>query len=87
MANMQRLHYNTDVLYRDQRRKGSITKSEGYVAKIFCAEYDLEEMLIAYGVKHVTEMIIALHQDLKEGRRYKNRDKAARRITERVAGA
>lgn len=72
-------------LSTNKPRRG-ISKSEAYLAGIFTPEYDLEEMIIAFGIKRVTEMVIERYTDLKEGKRYNSRHKAAKKIKSRVAG-
>lgn len=75
-------HYSNISTNKPNR---GITRAEAYLARIFPYEYDLEEMLLAYGVKQITETLIELHANLKEGKRYKDRHKNAKKIRERVA--
>ncbi len=65
-------------------RRG-ITKAEGYVIGIYTPEYDLEEMIIAFGVKAVSVMILERYEALKGGKRYNSRDKMARKMRDRVS--
>ncbi len=78
-------HYPRLEARNDRNRKnGGLTRANCYVAGIFTYQYDLEEMLIAYGVKEITEALIELHNDLKEGKRYKDRHKVARKVRDAV---
>ena len=61
-------------------KNGGLTRANAYIAGIFTYQYDLEEMLIAYGVKEVTETLISLHENMKQGKRYKDRHKVAKKV-------
>lgn len=63
-----------------------IKKSEAYIAGIFTPEYDLEEMIIAFGIKEVVSMVEGSYKRLKAGERYNKRHKEAKKIRERVYG-
>lgn len=69
-----------------KNKKRGQPRADMYLAKVFTWQYDLEEMLIANGIVAVTEELMRLHCDLKNGKRYKNRHKNAKKIKTRVNG-
>lgn len=54
-----------------------LSRAQCYKAQIFCAEYEIEEMIIAFGIEHVRNMIEQRYSDLQRGTRYKSRHKRA----------
>lgn len=75
-------HYPSNTSTNKPRR--GIPKSQAYIAGIFTPEYDLEEMIIAFGVKAVSQMVIERYADLKEGKRYNSRHKDAAKTRQRI---
>ena len=57
-----------------------LSRAQCYKAQIFCAEYELEEMIIAFGIEHVRSMIEQRYSDLQLGTRYKSRHKRVTKI-------
>ena len=53
----------------------SLSRAQCYKSNIFCAEYEIEEMVIAFGIVRVREILEERYSDLQLGTRYKNRHK------------
>lgn len=71
--------------YSTNKPRRGISKAEAYVAGIHTVEYDIEEAIIAFGIKAISQLVIERYADLKKGSRYNSRDKMARKIKDRVA--
>lgn len=57
----------------------SLSKSSGYLMRIFCAEYDLEEMILAYGIAQMRVRLEECYDRLEHGQRYSKRHHDAKR--------